>query len=253
MAKVEKNEAIKVVKEEAKKADPTLEKRNEKEKVTNNRLFVEIDNGVTQSEVLKYNQEGYNLRFVPEDLPSYDDEFIYSLSRENQKQYFVAQGLRRAYERAAKSGAHSGPKVEIVEDPFQVRNRAAKKEALPQKPGMHRLFMRDDELDDALKVGYQPVRDEASGEVISYEETLKKSGTRIRRQAMEVSDKLYAQHELHNSLKSRMRIRDNMSKAKKEFVEIGNQIPGSGTVEAVDTSHEFVARKVQNGGNIDEE
>jgi hypothetical protein len=113
---------------------------------------ITLDNSF--EDVVRWNKEGYRLRFSYEKFLELSDEVEKELFRENAQDYFFAKGLWKQVEDQKKRGVRpepGSPKIEILGG--SASGRVAFKN---KQPGMHYSAKRPDEIYEALEAGYQP-------------------------------------------------------------------------------------------------
>jgi hypothetical protein len=111
---------------------------------------ISLDN--TVEDVVKWNKEGYRLRFNHERFLELPEETVRELFHENARDYFFSLGLWKKVEDQKKRGVRrdpKDPKIEILGGSASGRVQFKNKQ-----PGMHYTAKRPDEIYEALDAGY---------------------------------------------------------------------------------------------------
>lgn len=192
------------------KKSQSVEKKEENDKF----VILSIDNSPT--EVVQYDQEGYDIQFDHTKFLELTDTVLRKLSYKNKKNYFVSKGMR---DQLKKEVEPKDADNLMIEDPFDVGGSndliRALRERKKQRPGWVPKWKRTDEVDHAKRIGYKEVREPKKGkeEKPGHESgECKKHVSRDGKEElrmMEIREDIHEQHRQAVGLKSRRRYVQN--------------------------------------------
>jgi len=115
-------------------------------------------------EILRLDEADVDLAFDSEGMPELSEDETRKLGYENRKAYLIADGRRRAKRAKARENERQRktPPQLWVKDPFdKVADRMEK--LLRKRVGWHQTWIRNDQFDDFMEVGYAQVRRSKEG------------------------------------------------------------------------------------------
>jgi len=211
MAKESVEQVKKEVDEDIKgKSSQTVEKNDKNDKF----VILSIDNSPT--EVVEYDEEGYDIQFDHTKFLELTETVLRKLSYKNKKNYFVAKGMK---DQLNKEVDPKDMDSLMIEDPFDVGGSnelvGQLRERKKARPGWVPKWKRTDEVDHAKRIGYREVREPKKGkdEKPGHESgECKKFTSRDGKEElrmMEIREDVHEQHRQAVGLKSRRRYVQN--------------------------------------------
>ncbi len=156
--------------------------------------------------ILSLEKKGVKMIFDGEDFRILPDEIVKELSFENQRNYFVAQGVSKQIAKSkARKDAGFGD-IQII-DPLKGKP-VSKLEVRNQQKGMHYCWKRPDEIEGCKQLGYEMAEAEAKTKGASRASS---SHVIVDKQGkddlvlMKIPERVFQQHLQANALESRRR------------------------------------------------